>query len=142
MIILSGYFLAPITRHKGYQKYFEGGVEQAYKFCTPLIIIVNSEKQQVMKYGKVVVPVKKICSRIKKYFKKHFSIQPKIVVSHSDNRTIISDIERMKKMIGDFIVLYKDGDYDKDNPPPEANIVNVIYGKNPKIASSSEILGL
>ena len=54
MIILSGYFLAPITRHKGYQKYFEGGVEQAYKFCTPLIIIVNSEKQQVIKYGKIV----------------------------------------------------------------------------------------
>lgn len=131
--IASGYF---VYFHDGHKKYLDT-IQKRVGPDDIFIVIVNNEKQQEMKYGKVIRPPKDICTEIKKYlYRTNY-----VVISESEDRTVSADLEDLPNSI-----FYNDGgEYNKNLPEKDVcvrNNIKMVFLNNPKIASASKILGL
>ena len=126
VIAVSGYF---IILHIGHIELFE----QAKKFGE-LIVIVNNDKQQLLKYGKVIVPLEerlKVIGAIKNI--------DKVVPSIDKDRTVCNTLRKIKPdMFGNG------GDRDYRNIPEneicERLNIELIFGLGLKKQSSAYLI--
>ena len=83
-VAVSGYFVYP---HVGHIRLFES----AKKLGDKLVVIVNNDKQQTMKYGKVIVPEENRMEVVKA-----LRAVDEVVLSVDDDRTICKTLELIK----------------------------------------------
>ena len=136
IVVVSGYFLAHVVEHKGYQTYIQAARELADKYNASLVAIVSSTKQQRMKYGRPVRDVADICKEWCNYVDRCY-------VAIDDDRTCRKTLEMLRDKFNK-VIFYKDGsEYDVHNlPEAEVEGIKIVFGGHEKEASSSEILGL
>lgn len=129
-IVVSGYFIAFHEGHKAY-------IRKAFELSNNVIIIVNNQNQQLMKYHQTF-DTGEIIRKIHKEFPSAI-----ITESISDDKTVRADLERLTKLSKKLIFLKSGGEYNIENLP-EAKVqgVEFVFDDQPKIASSSEILNL
>lgn len=132
--IASGYF---VYFHDGHKKYLST-IQSKMKEGDFLIVIVDNEEQQKLKYGKVIRNPKDIVDEIKHYLYRSNCV----IVSQSTDRTVSADLAELYDC-----KFYKDGlEYDKVNLPEKdickQNNIEIVLLKNKKIASASKILGV
>lgn len=132
LVVVSGYFIA---FHEGHRTYIEKAFELGSDVI--VIVIVNNQKQQLLKYHQTF-DTGEIMRKIHKAFPSAI-----IMESISDDRTVCADLERLTKLHGKLIFLKSGGEYNLENLP-EAKVqgIEFVFDGQPKIASSSEILGL
>lgn len=133
--IISGYFLAFHTGHKEYIN----SAKKLLKENDELIIIVNNEYQQELKYGFVPRDPNDIVLEIEE-----FAPDAKVIISKSMDRTICDDLIELYSYDCTFV---KDGGEYNEKNLPEAYIckrlgIQMLFLNNNKIASSSCILGI
>ena len=142
--IVGGYFS---KFHDGHKKY----IEDAAKDCDKLIILVQDQRRQFDKYGYIGDSVDVIISNIKNWwFDLEMNKKPSMEIRVNHAKDISSSLEKIRNDFGDteIITLVKDADRPLGNLPEEEREalirLNIGYKHlgNPKIASSSEILGI
>ncbi len=126
-IAVSGYF---IWLHTGHLDYFKKAKELGGK----VIAIVNNDRQQILKYSKVIVPLEQRMEMIKavKYV-------DKVVPSIDEDESVSKTLAQINPDI-----FAKGGDRIKDNIP-EAEIcqklgIEIVDRLGLKISSSSELM--
>ena len=124
-VVVSGYFL---WVHVGHIEYFKRASKMG-----ELIVIVNNDKQQILKYGKVIVPLEE---RIKVI--KSIKYVNKVIASIDNDRTVRRTLQMIQP--DKFI---NGGDRTKENIP-ETDIckkydIQMIF-QGGKIQSSSLLL--
>ena len=136
IIVISGYFLAHVFEHKGYQKYIQAARELADKYDASLVAIVSSTKQQRMKYGR---PIRDVADIVKEWC----NYVDGCFVAIDDDRTCRKTLEMLRDKYSK-VIFFKDGNEYNNHNLPEAEVegIKVVFGNNDKEASSSEILGL
>ena len=132
--IISGYF-NPL--HGGHLDLIEG----AAKLADYLIVIVNNDKQQLLKKGKIILTEQnraRLLSAIK-----HVN---EVVIAVDTDPPVIKTMELIaKKYPNDELIFCQGGDRDSDKVNPEAPIcekygIKVVYGVGiGKVDSSSRI---
>lgn len=128
--VVSGYFAATIRQHSGYQKYFQA----AFDFNRPVLVILSNRNQWLHKYGLYSNRMTMI---------KHTFPNVKVLTSIDKDQTQCATLTEILKYCPN-VYFFKDGsEYNIENLP-EAKVegIKIIFGNNPKEASSSEILGL
>ncbi len=125
-VAVSGYF---IWLHTGHLDYFKRA-----KKLGEVVAIVNNDRQQVLKYGKVIVPLKQRIETIKavKYI-------DKVVPSIDQDKSVSKTLAKINPDI-----FAKGGDKTKENIP-ETEVcqklgIKVIDRLGLKISSSSELM--
>ena len=83
-VAVSGYFVYP---HVGHVRL----MESAKKLGDKLVVIVNNDDQQKMKYGKILVPAENRVEVVKA-----FRFVDEVVVSIDEDRTICKTLEQIK----------------------------------------------
>ncbi len=125
-IAVSGYFL---WLHVGHIELFR----EAQKYGK-LIVIVNNDEQQILKYGKIIVPLKERAEVLKD--NKNINI---VVKSIDNDRTVCKTLERIKPDI-----FANGGDRISENIPEieicEQLNIRMIFGLGEKIQSSSDLI--
>lgn len=84
VVAVSGYFVYP---HVGHIRLFDS----AKKLGDKLVVILNNDKQQEMKYGKVIVPEENRMEVVKA-----LRVVDEVVLSVDDDRTICKTLEKIK----------------------------------------------
>lgn len=126
IIAVSGYFL---WLHAGHIEYFK----RAQKLGR-VVVILNNDTQQVLKYGKVIVPLKERLEIIKaiRYI-------DRVIVSQDLDRTVCKSLLTIRPHI-----FANGGDRDYKNIPEteicERYGIQMVFGLGAKINSSSELL--
>ena len=125
-IAVSGYFL---WVHIGHIEY----LQKASKLGK-LIVIVNNDKQQILKYGKVIVPLKERMEVIR-----NIKCVDKVVMSLDTDRTVCKTLQMIQPDI-----FANGGDRTKTNIP-ETDVckkynIKLRFGLGKKIQSSSVLL--
>ena len=125
-IAISGYF---IWLHQGHIDYINEAAKKGEVIC-----IVNNDKQQELKYGEVIVPMKeriKVLSNIKNI--------SKVVESIDEDRTVRKTLEKIKP---DYFG--NGGDRNKENVPEDDICdelkIKQVYGLGKKIQASSSLM--
>jgi len=122
VVIVSGYF-NPL--HGGHLDM----VEAARALGDKLIVIVNNDKQQVLKKGKVILDEK---NRLR--LMRALRNVDEVVLSIDEDPTVINTIEMVAKQHpGDELIFAQGGDRDSDKVNPEADIchqygIEIVYG--------------
>ena len=129
--VISGYFMAPVDIHKGYQEYIKSAIELG----NPVIAICSNKNQIAKKYGSDV----KVINR--EYFLKKWKVDYTVTAIDEDG-TVCKTLEQIKKYVNGDVFFYKDTYKLEELPEKSVDGIRIIIGKNPKIASSSELLGL
>ena len=124
-IVASGYF---VILHIGHIEYFKRASKMG-----ELIVIVNNDEQQVLKYGKVIVPLEE---RIKVV--ESIECVDKVIASIDKDRTVCRTLQMLRPQ--KFI---NGGDRTMENIPEtdvckRYDIKMIFQGK--KIQSASEIM--
>jgi len=137
IIFTSGYF---IWLHKGHIEL----LRKARRLGDELIVILNNDKQQVLKYGKVIVPEMERMDIINS-----LSDVGYCYLSIDDDRTVCNSLERFCEMYkhnsmnGEFIFA-KGGDrFEGEIPEKEVCDrlgIKIVDGLGEKIQSSSALL--
>ena len=136
--ITSGYWLAIADNHKGYKAHFESIKSCMKTGLDRLIVVINNENQQVLKYGKVI----KNIAELKKYITEN--IVPDAVISIDTDRTVCRTLEMLSKQ-NDSVTFIVDADTPDNFPEKETcnkNNIQILYLRNLKIDSSSKILNI
>ena len=125
-IVVSGYF---IWVHVGHIEYFK----RASKLGE-LIVIVNNDEQQIIKYGEVIVPLEE---RIKVI--ESIECVDKVVKSIDKDRTVCRTLQMLQPQ-----VFANGGDRNEKNIP-ELDVckkydIKMMFGLGNKVQSSSELL--
>lgn len=127
IVVISGYFCAPLKKHQGYQEY----IALAKKMGNIVIAIHANDNQCKRKYGKKMP---------RQMFPDCYNV---IAIDKDD--TVRETLTAIRKcFFTDRVIFFKDGgEYNKENLP-EYGIEGVEYffGISPKRNSSSKILGL
>ena len=84
VVAVSGYFVYP---HVGHIRL----IESAKKLGDKLVVIVNNDRQQTMKYGKVLVPEDNRAEVVGA-----LRAVDEVVISIDDDRTICKTLEKLK----------------------------------------------
>ena len=128
-VVVSGYFTYP---HVGHVRMFEA----ARKLGDRLVVIVNNEEQQKLKYGKVITPVENVAELIKA-----FSAVDDVFISVDEDRTICKSLEQLKPDI------FANGGDRSQGEIPEAEVCNRLgikmvdgVGGENKADSSSRLM--
>lgn len=127
IVVISGYFCAPLKTHKGYQQY----ISNAKKLGDIIIAIHANQDQCIKKYGKEMA-------------RQLFPDCYNIIAIDKDNTVKETLIKIKNTFTKDNIIFFKDGgEYNKTNLP-EYNIegIKYIFGDSPKVCSSSKILNI
>ena len=132
--ITSGYFLA---FHEGHKKYLSDVSKLG-----DMVVIINNEAQQELKYGKLIKDPLLIKREIEEEFPNSV-----VLISRDEDRSVSNSIRVANAIINDKCTFVKDGGEYNIETLPEAKVckklgIDVLFLKNPKIASSSELLGL
>lgn len=125
IVAVSGYF---IWYHIGHVQY----IEDASKYGD-VVVILNSDEQQILKYGKVIVPLAERAAVLKS--NKHVTA---VVKSIDTDRTVCKTLERIKPNV------FANGGDRTDENVPESDIceklgIQMVFGGD-KVQSSSELL--
>ena len=138
--IVSGYFAA---FHSGHKKY----LEDALKYCDLLIVIVQADSFQRKKYGLNARSTFKIIRDINDWWKEQKEGAPLDIVINKKESVADLLLEISKKYEGSTLTFIKDGDRPFSSLPEEEkealtkNNINFLFLGNPKVESSSKILG-
>ncbi len=133
-IIVSGYF-NPI--HKGHLEYFN----QAKALADVLIVIVNNDKQRVLKGSKEFQ-----LEEERLFIVNHIKGVDKVVLSIDQDRTVCATLEKIVKDYGDkYNLAFANGGDQNNDTIPERPIceklgVALLDGLGDKIQSSSWLL--
>ena len=126
IVATSGYF---IWVHVGHMEYFKKASELG-----KVVVILNNDHQQILKYGKIIVPFeerKKVLEGIK-YI-------DRVIESIDKDRTVCDSIVAIKPNI-----FAKGGDRFEGEIPEKATCdklgIKIIDGLGSKIQSSSELI--
>ena len=135
VVITSGYF-DPL--HAGHVEYLEKAKKLAKRLGGKLVVIVNNDKQAILKKGYFFMPLKE---RIK--IIKSIKYVDEVVPSIDKDSTVCKTLKKLFKIYGDC-VFAKGGDKFAGNIP-EAGIckkygIKIIDGLGRKIQSSSELV--
>lgn len=125
-IVVSGYF---IWLHVGHIEYFR----RASKLGE-LVVVINNDEQQILKYGEVIVPLEE---RIKVI--ESIECIDKVIASIDKDKTVCETLQMLQPL-----VFANGGDRIEKNIP-EAKIckelnIEMIFGLGNKIQSSSDLL--
>lgn len=114
-VAVSGYFVYP---HVGHIRMFEA----AKKLGDKLVVIVNNDKQQKLKYGKILVPQENRMEVIKA-----FADVDDVFLSVDEDRTIVKSLGELKPD-----VFANGGDRTSDNIPElpvcQENGIKLVFG--------------
>ncbi len=128
-IITSGYF---IWLHIGHIESFK----QASKLGPELVIILNNDKQQILKYGKIIVPFEE-----RKKILEELIWVDEVVESIDWDRTVCKSIE---KYADEGDIFAKGGDRFLGEIPEKEICdrlnIKIVDGLGAKVQSSSELL--
>jgi len=122
VVIVSGYF-NPL--HGGHLDM----VEAARALGDKLIVIVNNDKQQILKKGKIILDEK---NRLR--LMRALRSVDEVVLSIDEDLTVINTMEMVAKQHpGDELIFAQGGDRDSDKVNPEADIchqygIEIVYG--------------
>jgi len=122
VIIVSGYF-NPL--HGGHLDM----IEAARAMGDKLIVVVNNDKQQLLKKGKIILDEK---NRLR--LMRALRDVNEVVLSIDEDPTVIHTIEMIARQHpGDELVFAQGGDRDSDKVNPEADIchqygIQIVYG--------------
>lgn len=122
VVFVSGYF-NPL--HGGHLDLIEGAKALGDK----LIVIVNNDKQQLLKKGKIILDEK---NRLR--LMRSLRSVDEVVLSIDENPPVINTVEMIAKQHpGDELIFAQGGDRDSDKVNPEADIcrqygIRVVYG--------------
>lgn len=136
--VISGYWLG-LYNHKGYKDYIDSAISLGRK----LVIIIPNNNQIMSKYGMLYTTSNRIRAAFQKVYKKRYHYDFYIITSKDEDATQCHTLGMINEISKD-VIFYKDGgEYNLDNLP-EAKVpgIKVVFGSNPKVASSSEILGI
>jgi len=126
IIAVSGYF---IWLHAGHIEYFR----EANKLGR-VIVILNNDAQQVLKYGRVIVPLRERARIIKS-----IRYVGKVVRSIDRDRSVCKTLERVRPDM-----FANGGDRTNENVPEmetcERFGIQLVFGLGRKIQSSSKLL--
>lgn len=122
VVFVSGYF-NPL--HGGHLDLIEGAKALGDK----LIVIVNNDRQQLLKKGKIILDEKNRLRLMR-------SLRPvdEVVLSIDEDPPVINTVEMIAKQHpGDELIFAQGGDRDSDKVNPEADIchqygIRVVYG--------------
>jgi cytidyltransferase-like protein len=127
VVAVSGYF---IFLHIGHIEYFE----KARKLGDELLVILNNDEQQLLKYGKIIVPQeerKKVLEAIKWV--------DDVVISSDMDRTVCLSLQIWRPDI-----FAKGGDSTTENVPEQEICkelgIKIAFGLGAKIQSSSWLI--
>lgn len=127
-IAVSGYF---IWTHIGHIEYFR----EAKKYGR-VIVILNNDEQQILKYGKVIVSLKERAEIIKEMRNVDC-----VIASIDKDRSVCKTLERIRPDI-----FANGGDRTNENIPEietcERLGIQLIFGLGEKIQSSSKLIDL
>lgn len=128
--VISGYFLAHLYEHLGYQDY----LKLAKSFGNKVIAIINNRNDQILKYGDVIrdpVDIAKEWSYYVDY----------VYINEGEDGTVSKTLEKIKNKY--HVLFVKDAEYNIDNlPEKKVKGIDFYFGNNPKKDSSSKILGI
>lgn len=122
IVIVSGYF-NPL--HGGHLDMIEAAKEMGDK----LVVIVNNDKQQVLKKGKVILDEENRTRLMRAL--RHVD---EVVLSVDEDPTVVKTMEKVALMYpDDELVFAQGGDRDSDKVNPEADVCNkygiqIVYG--------------
>ena len=122
IVIESGYF-NPL--HGGHLDMIEAGKKMGDK----LIVIVNNDKQQILKKGKIILDEENRCRLMRA-----LRDIDEVVLSIDNDPPVINTMEKVAKMFpNDELIFAQGGDRDSDKVNPEAEIcskygIKIIYG--------------
>jgi cytidyltransferase-like protein len=130
---ISGYF-NPL--HGGHLDLVEGAAALGDR----LIVIVNNDKQQMLKKGKIILNEQ---NRVR--LMKALRLVDEVVLSIDEDLTQVKTVERLaQEHPNDELIFAQGGDRDSDKVNPEADIcreynIKVVYGVGEKVDSSTRI---
>lgn len=122
VVFVSGYF-NPL--HGGHLDLIEG----ARALGDKLIVIVNNDKQQLLKKGKIILDEK---NRLR--LMRALRNVDEVVLSIDDDPAVINTVEMVARQHpGDELIFAQGGDRDSDKVNPEADVcrqygIRVVYG--------------
>lgn len=122
VIIVSGYF-NPL--HGGHLDM----IEAARNMGDKLVVIVNNDKQQLLKKGKIILDEE---NRVR--LMRALRDVDEVILSIDDDPTVIKTMEKVATLFsGDELIFAQGGDRDSDKVNPEAEICNkygieIVYG--------------
>lgn len=122
IIIISGYF-NPL--HGGHLDLIEG----AKRLGDKLVVIVNNDKQQLLKKGKIILDEENRCRLMRA-----LRDVDEVVLSIDEDPPVIKTMEKVANMFaGNELYFAQGGDRDNDKVNPEADVckkhnIKIIYG--------------
>lgn len=131
--IISGYF-NPL--HGGHLDYIEGAAALADR----LIVIVNNDKQQLLKKGKIILDEN---NRVR--LMKSLRLVDEVVLSIDEEPPVVNTVEKIAKAHpNDELMFGQGGDRDSDKVNPETEVcrkygIAIVYGIGKKVDSSTRI---
>lgn len=132
-VFISGYF-NPL--HGGHLDLIEGAAALGDR----LIVIVNNDKQQMLKKGKIILDEQ---NRVR--LMKALRLVDEVILSVDEDPTVINTVEKIAQEHPDDELLFaQGGDRDSDKVNPETDIcrkynIKVVYGIGEKVDSSTRI---
>lgn len=130
---ISGYF-NPL--HGGHLDLIEGAAALGDK----LIVIVNNDKQQLLKKGKIILDEQ---NRVR--LMKALRLVDEVVLSIDEDPPVINTVEKIAKQHpDDELIFAQGGDRDSDKVNPETDVcrrygIEIVYGIGEKVDSSTRI---
>lgn len=121
-VIVSGYF-NPL--HGGHLDM----IEAAKKLGDKLVVVVNNDKQQILKKGKIILDEENR-TRLMRALRD----VDEVVLSVDEDPTVIKTMEKVALMYPDDVLIFaQGGDRDSDKVNPEAEVCNkygieIVYG--------------
>ena len=133
-IIVSGYFN---TLHRGHIEYFTN----ASRLADELIVIVNNDKQRLLKGAKEFMQEDERCLIIS-----NLKIVDRVYLSIDEDKTVIKTLELIYKEISQsYNLMFGNGGDQKNSTIPEINIckklgIKMVDNLGDKVQSSSWLL--
>lgn len=127
VVIISGYF-NPL--HGGHLDM----IEAAAKLGDRLVVVVNNDKQQILKKGKIILDEDNRTRLLRA-----LRDVDEVVLSLDDDPTVIKTLEFIAKQYhGEQLIFAQGGDRDSDKVNPEADVcskygITIVYGVGTEI---------
>lgn len=132
VVVISGYFVAHIGEHRGYQEY----IDLAKRFGKPVIAIISNANQQIKKYGAVVREPYLIRQELLSYV-------DDALINVGDDGTVKETLTYLRTKYH-HVTFVKDGlEYSVETlPEKDVKGINFYFGINKKLDSSTELCNL
>ena len=134
--VVSGYFINGLQNG---HKVMLQSIKNMMKKEDELIVIINNEVQQKLKYKTARRNVAYIYENIKPFCDRLFGYENYFAfVSIDKDRTVRKSLSYLRDAYGNIVFVNDGGEYDNNLPEKDVKGIQFLYLGNPKISSSGE----